>query len=452
MRNGILRALIVLTGLCLVPACGGGGGGGGAGSQALVRVSTTSTGALSNGNSDQPSISSTGRYVVFRSLATNLWDGGTDNNGFTDIYRKDLATKVVDLVSVSSTGGLANGNSRKPSISADGRYVAFASEANNLVTTVATTLGRSNIYLRDMQTGTTTILTVDATTPTTEAGDASGNPVISENGLYVTYDSLAQNLVTGYTYPAAVSNVYRKQIGGATILCSFASGTTAGELASVQPDISANGSYVAFSSSAETLVGGDNNGTSDTFVYFGGTVFRVSVNDAGAQATGAVLGSSDAVISGDGQIVIFLSDATNLTADVDATPRDIFARTWLAGSPQTIKISHHPTTTGSGNSCDDPDCDTSGTLVAWHSASTELVDNDTNGAFRDVFYKDALFGTIMIASTNSSGAQGNMSSGSAGSHPSVTPDGLFVAFDSDATNLVGGDTNGVKDIFRKGPY
>ncbi|MCG6981325.1 MAG: calcium-binding protein, partial [Deltaproteobacteria bacterium] len=155
--------------------------------------SVHSDGTEGDQDSSSPSISDDGRYVAFESQADNLIDGDTNLFPFSDIFVHDLQTGETTLVSVDSNGIQGNGDNTSPSISADGRYVAFTSDATNLVAN--DTNGNTDIFVHDLQTGATTRLSVDSSG--TEGNGNSSAPAISANGQYVTFESDADNLVGG---------------------------------------------------------------------------------------------------------------------------------------------------------------------------------------------------------------------------------------------------------------
>jgi Tol biopolymer transport system component len=157
------------------------------------RVSLASGGSQGNNHSDSPSISANGRYVAFGSNASNLV--AVDTNGYADIFIHDRTTDETTLISLASDGTQGNGLSWYPSISADGRYVAFYSEAGNLFP--GDTNGIKDVFVRDIQTGTTTRVSVAS--DGTEGNWYSWNPSISADGRYVAFESEASNLVDGDT-------------------------------------------------------------------------------------------------------------------------------------------------------------------------------------------------------------------------------------------------------------
>jgi len=158
-----------------------------------TRVSVDSSGIQGNDHSTNPALSSDGRYVAFRSDATNLVAG--DTNGYYDVFVHDRQTGITTRVSVGSSGIQGNDSSFPPAISADGRYVAFRSDATNLV--AGDTNGDYDVFVHDRQTGITTRVSVDSSG--TESNSYSDDPALSSDGRYVAFKSWATNLVAGDT-------------------------------------------------------------------------------------------------------------------------------------------------------------------------------------------------------------------------------------------------------------
>ncbi len=345
-----------------------------------TRVSVDSSGTQGNGLSGYPSISRDGRYVAFWSLATNLVSG--DTNVVDDIFVHDMVTGATERISVSSSGTQANGPSYPVTpLSADGRYVAFASAASNLVAN--DTNNQVDIFVRDRQLGTTERVSVDSSG--LQGNGYSGNPSISADGRYVVFQSTATNLVGGGGDTNGVQDVFvHDRQTGETLRISVGSGGTQANDASVSSTrngISADGQLIGFSSLATNLVSGDTNGVQDAFVYnrVTNTVERISVDSNGVQGNG-------------------FSMLTSLSSD--------------------------------------------GHYVGFNSQSTNLVINDTNGV-QDVFVHNRLTHKTERISVDSSGIEGNNISYRA----DLSSDGRYAAFSSDANNLILGDTNGVRDVF-----
>jgi Tol biopolymer transport system component len=399
-----------------------------------VRVSTDSNGAQGNGISYNSSISSDGRYVAFWSGASNLV--ADDTNFTNDVFVKDMVTGRTARVSTDSGGAQANGESSFAAISANGRYVAFRSNASNLV--VGDTNGVWDIFVKDTLMG--TIRRVSTSSSGAQADRDSHDPSISSDGRYVTYQSDASNLVPGDTN-FRWDIFMRDTVTGTTTRLSTDSNGVQATGFSYSPSISGDGRYVAFRSEASNLVAGDAYFNFDIFVKdtSTGMTTRVSADSSGLQGNG---NSSEPAISGDGQYVAFSSDATNLLAGDENGVRDIFIKHALVGALTAASIAV-PNLGASGNSWSYvPSISGDGRYLAFSSDSTNLVAGDTNRR-RDIFVKDTAAGTMMRVNTAADGAQANDES----DFPSISRDGRFVAFRSDAWNLTPGGS-----VFRSAIY
>jgi Tol biopolymer transport system component len=340
-----------------------------------TRVSVATGGTEANQQSWYPAISANGRAVSFNSSATNLVAG--DTNGATDIFVRDLQTGVTERVSVASDGSEGNLTSAyQQAISANGRYVAFRSEASNLVP--GDTNGSWDIFVRDREAGTTTRVSV--ANDGSEGNGDSGYPSISADGRYVAFSSSASNLVPGDTN--AVTDVFvRDRTAGTTTRVSVATGGAQGNSESQKSSMSAEGRYIAFESGASNLVPGDTNGVFDIFVHdrVTATTTRTNVANGGLESN---LEAYDASISADGRIVTFASPATNLVPADTNGAWDIFVRDLQAGSTTRVSVATGGTQ-ANGNS-NDPALSGDGRTVAFRSDATNLVAGDTN-AYSDVF-------------------------------------------------------------------
>ncbi|NPV58246.1 MAG: hypothetical protein HPY75_01120 [Actinobacteria bacterium] len=400
----------------------------------VVRCSVSSGGVEGNGHSSRCKLSSDGRYVAFESEANNLVPG--DGNNTWDVFRKDLQTGAIVRCSTDSSGGEGNGSSYTLSISSDGRYVAFMSQATNLVSPATSNVG--NVFRKDLQTGTTVLCSTSSAG--VEGNAFSGSPSISSDGRYVAFESLATNLVPGDTN--GQRDVFRKDLQtGAIVRCSTDSLWQEGNGLSSGSFISSDGTHVAFYSYASNLVTGDTNGTSDVFRKDAqtGAVTRCSTDSAGGQANNSSITPS---LSPDGRYVVFASTATNLVSGDNNAMDDIFRK-----DIQTGAIVRCSTSSGGGEAdanSSAPSINADERYVTFLSAATNLVSGDTNGE-QDVFRKDIQTGATVRCSTSSAGTQGNGES----DNPSISGDGKYVLFNSLATNLVGGDGNGKSDVFRK---
>ena len=399
-----------------------------------TRASVSSAGVEANGSSENFAISANGRFVVFDSIATNLVAG--DTNGTRDVFIRDRQTGTTERVSVSSTGVQANGSSMKPTISADGRYVAFESLATNLVSPTGN--GYLHIYRRDRTTRLTVRVSVIGAS--TQGNANSYNPSISGNGRYVAFDSTATNLVSGDSNQARDVFVRDVDTSTTTRVSLTSTGTQATfQKPSQKPSISADGRYVAFESDATNLVSGTDNGKWHVYVRdrTGATTIRVSVTSGGTQGDNW---SQNAAISGDGRYVAFDSYATNLVTGDTNGVLDVFVRDLTTS--QTTRISRSSSGAQGNAASSGPSISFDGRYVAFPSGATNLVDGDTNGQ-TDIFVRDRTDSQTLRVSVSSGGEQADSYS-----FPSaISADGLTVAFRSYASNLISGDDNNAADIF-----
>jgi len=281
------------------------------------RVSVATEGTQGDQASYGPSISADGRFVAFESYAANLVNG--DTNGKFDEFVHDRQTGTTERVSVASDGTEGNnGSLRRPSISANGRFVAFESTASNLV--IGDINGADDIFVHDRQTGTTEWVSIASNG--TQGNENSFYPSISADGRFVAFQSNATNLVSGDTNVRQDVFVHDRQTG-TTERVSITSNGIQGNNDSLVPSISADGRFVAFWSYASNLVSGDTNVYDDVFVRDRqtGTTQRVSVASGGTQGNNDSLNSS---ISADGQFVVFDSYASNLVSGDTNGTIDVF--------------------------------------------------------------------------------------------------------------------------------
>jgi archaellum component FlaF (FlaF/FlaG flagellin family) len=404
------------------------------GSGVVTRVSADWDNVQGDGGSYDSSLSDDGRYLAFSSNATNLVTGDTNNAG--DIFVRDTLTGEVTRESTDSSGGQGDPfHSWHPAITGDGRYVAFSSNATTLV--AGDTNSASDIFVKDRQTGATTRVSTDSSG--NEANDYCYYTSISDDGRYVAFRSIASNLVAGDTNGTWDIFVKDTQTGITVRASSDASWGQGDDLSSYYPSLTVNGRYVAFSSSATNLVPGDTNGVEDIFIkdVQTGAINRISTAAGGSEGDG---GSYYPHISDDGHYVAFYSAASNLVPGDNNLTEDIFVKDTQTGAVTRVS-------TGSagqeGNGYSDfPNISGDGRYVTFFSAASNLVPGDTNG-IDDIFFKDTQTGTTTRLSTDMAGIEGNGYS----YWPKISGDGRFVSFYAAASNLVGGDTNGIDDIF-----
>ena len=377
---------------------------------ATTLISRSSSGEPANAGAMNAALSYDGRYIAFESAASNLVDDDTNEcpsnyllghggEGCVDVFVHDRVTQTTKRVSVSSSGAQALGGSTHPSISADGRYIAFESEAPNLVVGDATTcvslrafhpvypldnektIGCLDVFVHDMFTGETELISTGL--GGLPSNGPSWGPSISADGRHVAFSSAASNLVRGDVWPCVqvpngnCADVFvRDRLREATTMASVSSDGRPGNADSWGSRLGKNfmsddGRYVAFYSWARNLVPGDTNGNPDIFVHDRVTrrTVRASVASGGEQ----------------------------VNADI----------------PRTFTISAN------------------GRFVAFHGRSLGFVPGE-KGTETDVYVHDLWTRTTILGSVSPTGEQGNAQS----SYPTLSRDGRVLAFSSDATNLV----------------
>jgi Tol biopolymer transport system component len=342
---------------------------------------------------ENPVLSANGRYVAYVSTIAEFTN---DTNGVSDVVVQDLLTKQIYFVSLSSNEVLGNQSSSlsdTPAISADGRFIAFESNATNLVP--GDTNGETDLFLRDVVVGTTTRISLSSNGSQVPANTAytSYNPSVSADGRFVAFQSYAQ--LAGV--PTGVTDIFvRDVVAGTTTIASVNSSGVQADSFSTSPSISADGRFVAFQSLARNLVAGDTSNNFDIFVHdrLTKTTVCASVNSQEQKGSGVSPNESPA----------FESAATN------------------------------------------PVISPNGRYVVFQSSYTNLVDNDTNGV-TDIFMRDLQAGTTTRISVDSNGRQANGNSSIGSAKSSISADGRYVVFQSIANNLVPGDTNNALDVF-----
>src|SRR5215212_4138990 len=382
---GVFMVFATIALLCVLA----GSSGAAAGDNALVSVD--SSGSQVNGAGGAPSVSTDGRYAAFQSGATNLVEG--DTNGFIDVFVHDRTTGATQRVNVNSSGTEANGQTYyAASMSADGRYVAFLSGATNLVS--GDTNGVVDLFVRDLQAGTTQRVSVDSSG--TQANESSyGTPSISADGRYVAFSSWAFNLSANDTGISDV--FVRDLQAGTTREMSVGPIWPSANGSSFAPSISADGRYVAFFSGASDLVSGDTNNATDVFVRDRDTDADGVFDESGSASTrrikvdcayslcGTTIGNRVTSISADGRYVAFNLPASNLVAGDTNGVNDVFVRDLQMGTTQRESVD------GSGveanGASGSPFISTDGRYVVFSSGASNLVASDTNNA-TDIFVRE----------------------------------------------------------------
>jgi Tol biopolymer transport system component len=392
-----------------------------------ARADLGADGAQANaGVLEAPSISADGRFVAFASAATNLVPG--DTNGYPDVFVRDRVTGVTTRVSVTDTGGQANGASSSPVMSADGRWVAFTSYANNLTLgDLNVFTGGADVFLHDLVTGHTE--RVSSAMLGLSANGESDFPTISADGRYVGFDSTASNLVANDTNQHGDVFVWERETKKIVRASEAADGTEA-DAGSGLASISADGSRIAFISAADNLVDDDSNGDKDAFVkdLHTGGILRVNVGSKGKQAQGD---AQDVTLSPDGTAVAFTTAWPMTPDDLNFSP-DVYRHDLMTN--QTTLLSRLGPDSGDVGYAYGASLDQAGDQVAFTAAIP-----GTNPAGSQVYLWDRRTGvTRRLTDPAADGT----------SHaPVISPDGAHLAWASQAQNLVPFDNNHAEDLF-----
>lgn len=329
-----------------------------------------------------------------------------------------LEAQTTTKVSIATGGTPGQGDvvGYKPAVSADGRVVAFASYAANLV--AGDTNNTIDVFVHDRQSGVTTRVSVGS--DGAQGNDISEAPALSADGRYVAFESAASTLVSGDTNGAIDVFVHDRVTGTTSRESVATNGAQAiGFSSRANPSLSADGRLVAFSSLSNTLVVGDTNNTTDIFVRDRGTgvTTRVSATPEGSEASSP---SSGALLSANGRLVLYQSSGTG-----------VFLHDRQSGTTTRVIDTNGPLAFSAD-----------GRYAAISSYAADVVAGDTNGT-SDVFLLDLARGTRTRVSVGMGGAEANSYSEA----PSLSADGRFIGFESNASNLVAGDTNANTDAF-----
>ena len=367
-----------------------------------------------------PVISANGQWVIFESLATNLVTL-QDANQLTDIFARDRQANATFLVSVNADAtGSGNGNSEWPGISPDGRFVVFVSTSTDLVAGVTNQSG--DIYVRDLQLGTTVWASRNATNYF-ENGYRCFNPVISADGRFATFKASSS-----LNAPVFVIR-HDLQTGVSTVL-------TSNSFIASWPEMSTDGRFVSSESS------------SNVYVWDGqtGSNVWVSVNASGS---GPGNGTSQCpVMTPDGQTVVFLSGASDLSANATNGVWQVYARDLTAGATRLVSANTDGLASSRNLDAILPGITSDGRLVAFESLGNDLVSNDLNQA-ADAFVRDLASETTELVSRRHVNAPETTGAAlSTVAFNSISADGRFVLFGSFDNDFIVGDTNQLQDAYR----
>lgn len=392
-------------------------------------------------------ISTNGRYVAFYSEASNLVPN--DTNGFRDVFIHDRISGTNVLVSVAVGGAGANGLSTEPSISADGRYVAFSSTATNLVS--GDTNKFSDVFVRDLVTGSTSLISIGTNGLPSGNGDSSA-PIISADGQYVLFRSKASNLAPGpyssgtenlffrdrqanKTYAVTTAGVSKTAMtpdgrfvtfgAGSTVLVwsgqghtnvftASATGTTTG--VAISPD----GHHIAFSYFLSLT----------SYIYIADVVAKTNKNINTASATSV----SKLQFSSDGRYLVYTAPAVGKS--------QIYLYDFVTGTNILVSRDFSSSLAANGNS-DSPALSPDGRFIAYRSSANNLVPGDSNG-YPDLFLYDSFGGSTTLVSLSQTG---NSTANNRSLYPVFSPDGQTLFFQSWASDLTTQDYNLSEDIF-----
>ena len=412
-----------------------------AGKGDTILVSRNASGSEgANGASYEPSLSASGRFIAYISQGSNL--NGPDDLAASDIYVYDAAKHKVELVSRKSNGGPGgDADSSAPSISANGRFVAFESGAGNLVDA---SQGGPDIYVYDRERDKVQLVSRRGKNGPGGTG-TSYNPSISANGRFVAFESQAENLSAADDPNDEWFDiyVYDRKLRKLELVSRKSNDGPGGDEDSKDASISANGRHVSFQSAAENLTGADVT-VFDVFAYDRKTnrlelISRQSNNGPGADDWS----QSKTGISASGRIVVFNSLAENLSGADKENSEDVFA---YDRKLDRVELVSREAGNGPGGDFSSQDAAVSGSgrYVTFQSGATNLSDADVTGV-SDVYAYDRKLDRVKLVSREANdGPGGDATSGT----PAISAPGRFVAYASTANNLPGTYFETFQNIFR----
>ena len=412
-------------------------------------ISRNIFGGPANSGSSQPSVSADGRYVAFTSTAWNLeLDARV---GITNVFVRDTKTGVTTLVSRANgaNGEPADGQSTHPMISADGSTVAFSSFATNL--SPDKTDPRNGIYARDLAAGTTTLVS-RANGPTgASANNSSSSPSISGDGRRVAFLSLGNNLGTR----DGLSSVFvRDLVSDTTTEASVGTNGSPADRPATSPALSLDGRRIAFSTSATNLSIQDNELWPDIYVrdLAAGKTFAASLRDGrkeGEPSNSNLFGTGSSIspsLSSDGRYVAFESNARNLVNGAANAKTNVFVRDTLNNRTFLVGRADGDTGEPANEIATEPTISADGEVVSFQSPASNLSDAAALGKV-NVYVRntDTSRTTLISRASGPNGAGANLDS----LDPSLTASGNMAAFSTSASNLSTEDAPDAADVFTR---
>jgi uncharacterized repeat protein (TIGR01451 family) len=412
------------------------------GNYPLFRASVGTGDVEGNGSSFHAFTSYDGQIVAFESYASNwVYDGPANQPNFADIFVRDLQSGITSKLTTGMTGGTANDKSFFPSVSHDGRYVAYLSYASNIVP--GDTNGEDpwvvdglDVFLFDRTNGSTIRVSLNYAGQQI-TGNSEG--IITPDGKLVIFASDGINVMPDSS-PQGITHLYLRdwQSGAIQRLTSTIDGQDPqGIIHQITSDY--DGDYIAFSSTADNLVPNDQNNAKDIFLYNRqtGITTLVSKNAAGFSATGS---SGRPQLTPDGEHLVFSSAAFDLVPGDTNNFEDIFLYEIATGNIRLI--SQTPSGTQANGDNKEPTICEGGRYIAWTSGANNFTPLDIN-TYNDVFFYDIVQDEIRLVSVDMNGYSPN-----GPAHRSwLSPDCRYIAFASESDNMIVGDTNEERDIY-----
>lgn len=421
---------------------------------ALALVTAKGTGVFtgSAGIGEGFDLSDNGQFVVFSSASSGIVADVNGSPYYAQVYLRDLSAQTTELISVSSVADFAGYPASSPSISGDGRYVAFQSYASNI--SPLANNGNWQVYVRDRATGPGTATTTLVSQAAGNAGDNySWNPRLSHDGQWIAFESAAANLDPAGVTDNGYTDIFLQQwasAGQLTLLSRQAGASAAGNQYSIRAELSDTGNRVVFSSAASDLLAGytDANGVGEDIFAFGNTGLQLVSLKLASLLTGDQGVAADFDISNTGEFVAFTSSSQGLVLDLAGNPyySQVYVRNTTSGI--TERISLDSDSNFADYPAQRPSISGNGSFVSFESYANNLGPIANNGNWQ-VYVRDRVAGTTNLISVDSTGADVGQGSSQ---NARLSNDGLTVVFESDASALDGSitsDGNADRDVFMR---